>query len=946
VGDTNGSLRFELLGSPRAYRSGEPLALGWPRQQAVLVALLVRAGQLVSRDELADAVWGADPPVTAANVVHGYVARLRKILELGRPRRAPGRVLTSAGRGYVLHLEPGQLDIEVAERQLQRARVARDRGDLPECVAALDAAVALWRGTPLAGVPGPLAEIERARLVDAHLAALEDRAEALLRMGRAAGLAGELSALAAGNPYRERLAGLLMRALYQGSRQADALTAYQRTRQRLVDELGVEPGPYLQGVHRDILRNGDAAGASRPDTSHRSPMGAAQAAPQQLPPAVRHFAGRRAELEALEREAARAAATVVISAIGGTAGVGKTALAIRFAHQVAGRFDDGQLYVNLRGFGPSGGPVSPGEAIRGFLDALAVPPERIPRGLGAQTGLYRSLLAGKRMLLVLDNARDENQVRPLLPGSPGCLVIVTSRNQLTGLAAAEGAHLLNLDVLTEPEARELLARRFGHQRTAAEQRAAGELIELCAHLPLALALVAALASARRQVPIATFVTELRQAGNRLDLLDAGDAATSVRAVFSWSYRNLGAAAARMFRLLGIHRGPDISVPAAASLAGVPAAAARAALAELTRAHLLAEHAPGRFAFHDLLRAYAAEQAEFAEDDAARRAAIHRVLDHYLHTAHAAALMLHPGREALTLATPRQGVTPEDLTGHRQALAWYQAEHQVLLAAVALAADEGFDTHAWQLPWSLVTFLYRRGHWDDWAATQRTALAAARRHGDRAGEARAQLDLGYIGAVSGSYPDAHMHLREALILFRQADDRAGQARVHNALATALEREGHVAEALSHARISLALYRTAGNRAARANALTEVSWLNALLGNHEQALSHGNEALGLHLELSNLHGEAGTWDSLGYANHQLGRYAEAITCYTRALVIRREIGDRQHEADTLTHLGDTYCAAGNTEAAYQAWEQALSILDDLRHPHAENIRVKLVRSECPC
>jgi len=359
-------MRFEVLGPLRAVREGEELALGGPRQQAVLAALLLRAGRPVSRDDLVDAVWGPEAPPTAAGLIHTYVAHLRKILEPARIRGAPGRVLASAGPGYVLRLAAGQLDMQIAEQQLDRARGARVAGDLSTCAAALDTALALWHGTPLAGIPGPLASIERDRLAELRLAALENRAETLLGLNQAAEVIGELSALAARYPFRERLAGLLMRALYRSGRQAEALAAYQRVRRRLVDELGVEPGPELQQLHNDILNSRELVGMAEPGQAAAD----GTTPPRQLPPAVRHFTGRRSELAALAiltREAARAGGTVVISAIGGAAGVGKTALAVHFAHEIATSFPDGQLYVDLRGFAPSGTPVGPGEALRGFL---------------------------------------------------------------------------------------------------------------------------------------------------------------------------------------------------------------------------------------------------------------------------------------------------------------------------------------------------------------------------------------------------------------------------------------------------------------------------------------------------------------------------------------------------------------------------------------------------
>lgn len=941
--DKDGSPRFEVLGPLRAFRGDSELALGWPRQRAVLAALLLRAGQVVSRDELIDSVWGADPPVTAVNVVQAYIAGLRRVLEPGRGHRQPGLLLTSAGPGYVLHVAEGHLDLEVAERHLENARVASAAGNLEAAAAGLESAVAIWRGIPLAGVPGPLAEIERARLAERRLTLLEDRAEMVLRLGRAAGLAGELASLVAEHPFRERLAGLLMRALYQAGRRAEALAVYRSTRQTLVSELGIEPGLTLRRLHDDILSNRDLVAAAE-DTGVPAVVSASPpvpVVPRQLPAAPRQFSGREAELEAL-RALAREAVTgdaVVVATICGTAGVGKSALALRFAHQVADEFPDGQLYADLRGCGISGTPASTQEVIRGVLDAFSVEPARIPADPRSQAGLYRSVLAGKKVVLVLDDAGEEDQVRPLLPGGGGCLVIVTSRHRLTGLAAAHGATLLTLDVLAEDEARDLLARRLGAWRLGAEPGAVGELARLCAGLPLALSIAAARAAGRPQLSLSSLAADLRDERGRLDLLDAGDGARGVRSAFSCSYRALSDPAARMFRLLGVHPGPDVTVPAAASLAGVTAGKASELLAELDREHLVSEHEPGRFAFHDLLRAYAAEQAADEDRAAERDAAIGRMLDHYLYTARAAAVLLHPGREPPFQVNPGPLVVREPLAGYEQASAWLEAECQVLLAAIALAADQGFDRHAWQLPWCLVTFLYRRGQWDQWATIQHVALAAAQRLGDLEGQARAHLDLGYIGVVSGAYRGVRANLREALRMFGQLNDWEGQARAHNAMAGLLEGQRRYREALRHAQLSFELYLTTGNQAAHANALTEVGWIRAQIGDHEQAIGDSMRALDMHRQLGNRHGEGSTWETLGHAHQECGRYARALVCYRNALAIRRELRDIQHEAGVLDNLGDTHHALGHAAAARRAWQQALDILDYLHHPDAEQIRSKL-------
>lgn len=687
--------------------------------------------------------------------------------------------------------------------------------------------------------------------------------------------------------------------------------------------------------------------AASPGTSPEGePKPATPIVPRQLPAAVAKFAGRGAELKVLdgvlERGLADAEApggTVVISAIGGTAGVGKTALAVHWAHQVAGKFPDGQLYVNLRGFDPSGAPVTPSAAIRGFLRALDVHPTRIPLDLDGQAALYRSLLTGRRMLIVLDNARDAAQVRPLLPGSAGSLVIVTSRSRLAGLAASDAAHLLGLDVLTEPEAAELLTARLGAGRIAAEPEAAHDVAALCARLPVALAIAAAIASAAPALPLSGLAAELADTQERLDMLDVGDTAGNIRAVFSCSYRQLGAGTARLFRLLGLHPGPDITAAAAASLAGIPLRQTRRELRALAHASLLGERVPGRYALHDLLRAYAAEQAATVDSRADRRAALGRMLDHYLHTASTAAMLLDPSRDPVDPGLPADGTAPEHPADYDEALVWFDAEHTLLLSAVRLAADAGFDTCARKLPSALVDFLYLRGHWHDMAATQQTAIAAAQRLGDRAGQALASRHLARSQALLGLRQEAQAQYSRALHLSQQLGDHLGEARCHYGLAWSCGHQSRYDTALAHGEQALAAFRAAGHRSGQATALNAIGWFHAHSGGYEQAIACCKQALGLCRELGDRHGEAATLDSLGYASHQLGRYPQAIDYYQQALRLFRELRDRYNHAATLINLGDTRQAAGNLAAAAEAWQQAVAILDGLHHPDADQVHARL-------
>jgi len=974
-------VEFGLLGPLLVRDGGTRLIVSAPRQRVLLAALLLKAGHVVPADELGDALWDGRPPAGARGALHSGMQRLRATLGPA----GSGLILTRPS-GYVIEIGDDELDVRRSGRLASTGQTAAAAGRWEQAADALREALGLWRGEPLADVPSPVLQArETPSLSEQHLHVLASRIEADLHLGRHGELVPELRQLVLAHPLRERFHTQLMAAYYMAGRQADALAAYQHVWRVLDAELGVEPGPELKRLHTQILNADpglipafsrrpppDPAAASRhgslPEPGSRSAAArrAGQAAPSrregpaQLPTAIRHFTGRADELAALSgllASAGMAAGTgtagpgtadprmasgpVVISAIDGPPGIGKTALAVHFAHQVAHRFPDGQLYLNLRGFDPSGTPVTPTAAIRGFLDAFAVEPQQIPASLDAQAALYRSLLAGKRVLVVLDNARDAEQVRPLLPGSPTCLVIVTSRRQLTSLVASEGAHRLALDLLSADEAREMLGRLLGPDRIRADPAATAELIEVCARLPLALSIAAARAAARPGFALATLVGQLKDADARLDRLDAGDAMTNVRTVFSWSCQQLTAPAGRMFRLLGLHPGPDISAPAAASAAGASQAEAWQALGELNRAHLVAEHAPGRFMFHDLLRAYAAEQAAVCDSDAERRAAVHRMLDHYLHTVHAAALLVDPTRHPIELAVAQPGVTPEQLADAGQAVAWFEAECQVLLAVTSQAGGAGFDVHAWQLPWAMARFLDTLARWREWVMAAQDALAAAERLGDQAALADAHHRLGCALDRVRSAEQAESHLEQAVSLYHELGDRTGEANARISLAAACGEQGRNADALSHCRQALALARAARNRAYQALALNSVGWYQAMLGDYQQALSHCRQALALHRECGNRHGESNAWDSLGYAHHQMGEHAAAAACYQQALDLRFELGEHLARAKTLISLGDVQDAGGSPAAARDAWQSALDILSALRHPDAAEARARLHR-----
>jgi len=924
-------VQVRLLGPIDVLTDGGPHQVRGLRRKAVLATLALRPGQVVGTDRLLDAVWGAAAPVTAMNTLQSHVSHLRHVL-------GSKAAILARPPGYVLELGGESTDVQLAERLLRRGSQSADPA---EAVRQLRTALALWRGRSLADVTGlPWLEQQAERLDLLFVQVQLALAEARLAAGEHAQLAPGLEQLAADHPLDERICGQLMLALYRSGRQADALAAYHRLRRTLDAELGIDPGQPLRDLETAILRQDRAIEAPPSAVMLAAPV------PAQLPPAVPVFAGRDAELASLDAMLSAAGghhqagpATVVLSAVSGSAGVGKTALAVHWAHQVAACFPDGQLYVNLRGFDPDGAAMSPAVAVRGFLDALGMPAARIPASLDGQAGLYRSLLAGKRVLVLLDNARDVDQVRPLLPGSPGCLAIVTSRGRLTGLVAAEGALPLTLDLLSADGARDLLSRRIGAARISAEPQAAQEIIERCARLPLALTIAAARVATSPGFPLGVFADELRESTRPLDLFDSGDLATDVRAVFSWSYRALSAGAARLFRLLGLHNGPDIGPAAVASLAGIGQERARALLAELASAHLLAERSPGRYACHDLLRAYASELAHAQESQRARDAAVRGILDHYLHTAHLAAMLMRPTLSPITLEPPQHGAIIGRLKTADDALNWFTAEEATLLAAVRLAADAGLEARSWQLAWSLTTYLLRLGLWNDQIMTCRTGLEAACRSGDQAGQANSLHGLASGYARAGNLSKAQPYFMQALRRFEAVGDQAGQATMHNSLTVLAERRRRPAEMLSHSLRALELYRAAGHRPGQAWVLNNIGYSHALLGDYAQALGYCQRAMAATQELGERCWEAATWHSLAYISHKLGDHGRAITCYHRSLALCLELSDRYNEAATLDHIGGVHRGMGDTEAASRAWTRALRIFDEIGHPDADLVQGKL-------
>jgi len=982
------SVHFAVLGPVRAWRGEQELELGSPQQRAVLAALLLRRERPATLGELLDAVWGEEQPEAAVSVLRTYVSRLRKVLEPGRDTAESPRVIVSVGDGYLVRVQEEALDLAVFEQRVAEAKKLRAGGEVSAAAELLHTALGGWQGAALAGLPGPLAESERSRLDEERLAALETRLALDVELGHHGEVIAELISMTRTHPLREQLCRLLMLALYRSGRQAEALEAYRRTRGILVSELGIEPGASLRDLHDRILAvdvsleaDGSVAAdaheapdlprqldlSHQPDLPHQpepahQPDPAQRPDPQaepvlpvpvhtavrpaQLPADLPTFVGRSAELDrirALLTKNSKASDTLVISAIGGMAGIGKTTLAVHWAHEIADRFPDGQLYINLRGFGPSGLVAAPGEVIRIFLDALGVPPMRMPTGLEAQAALYRSMLAQRRVLILLDNARDADQVRPLLPGSPGCLVIVTSRNQLTGLVVGEGAHPVTLDQLTSAEAHELLARRLGTERLATEPQATDEIITRCARLPLALAIVAAYASAHPGFPLSAIAEELRDSHGSLDAFAGGDITTDVRAVFSWSYHALSAPGASLFRLMGLHSGPDLSVSAVAALAGLTSRETRSLLGELTRAHLVIEHFRGRYTRHDLLRVYAAERADAEERAPEQARAGDRLFAWYVHTADAAYLHLTPRRHRIPLEPLPDGCRPLDFGTYEEALQWCETERANLVCAVRHAVDIGHAGYAWRLPAVLWGFFYLRSHNHDWLDTASMGLAAARAAQDRRGVAQGLADTAAALRVHGRFDEAIEHQRQAMAACRDLGDAAGRVAAVGNLGDAYLQAGRLDKAVEYNRRALVIARLTGTGWVEGITLANLGDAYQRQGRYDEAIDCLEEALTILITGGNRWVEGVVLDILGTVHSRQDRHDEAVEYYRRALKTHRDVGNRWGEGHTLGNLGDVQLAAGERTFARDSWREALAIFAEFGHPDAEGVRERLGRLE---
>jgi DNA-binding SARP family transcriptional activator len=979
--ERDGEGRFRILG-PLEIRAGEAWA-GVPavKWRALLAALLLNAGQIVPTDRLIGEIWGEKPPASAANLVSVYVHRLRRLLgETG------GTVLVTRSPGYLIMPGSGEVDADRFTAAVTEGRRALDGGDPGRAAGLLAAALELWRGRALADVPStPLVSAESDRLEDSRVGAQVLLAEAELAIGRHAQVVPGLRRLLADHPLREELWALLLRALHGAGRQAEALEAYAKAREVIADELGVDPGPQLQQIYHQIL-NADATSAAagappaaprRPTALSPAPVPAPRApgaaenggdggpgergtpagsqtgpdepsagppgrpvpaaplppmpAPAELPADIADFTGRSAQVEELRGLLKGAGGggspgAVPVVLVMGSGGLGKTALAVHAAHHLASQFPDGQLYVNLLG---ATTPAEPGEVLARFLRDLGVDGARIPVGLEERAGQYRTRLAGKRVLILLDDARDAAQVAPLLPGSASCAVLITSRHAMPELV---GASVMDLDVLPPAEARDLFTTMVGQRRAAADTAATEGVLTACAGLPLAIRIAGARLAARGGWSVAALGERLADERRRLDELRVGNLA--VRASFEVSFAALARQAGpgtidptAAFRLLGLWTGPSFSLPAATALLGQDENVTSDALEMLVDAHLLETLGADRYRFHDLLRVYAADRARTEESPHAQREAITRLLSWYLHTTENAANAISAQRRQVPIGTPPPGVAPLPFATLDEALAWCDDERLGIVAATRLAAQAGLYEIAWKLPATAMMYFFRRSHWLNWISSHNIGLESARATGDRLGEGWMLNNLGMVYALQRR-EESVACFEQALTINRELDNGAGEAQAATNAANAYFELSRYAEALDAAERSLVIQRRVGDRYGEGITLGILGGSCRELGRPQAAVEYLQQALAIFRDLGDLDAEAVSLDDLGDTYLGLGEVTHAISYLRDSLAIRRAIGHQRGQAATLLLLGRAHVSASEPEMARDLLGQALGLFEELR------------------
>ena len=937
-------LRLQIMGPLRLWR-GEREIDGGPRQQRCLLAvLLAREGRPVSTSDLIDLIWGPESPVSAVNVVHKYVGALRRLLEPDVPTRSPGSYLLRDGSGYRFTAAPETLDLVAFRRSVALAKSALRRDDPARAFDDYLNALQLCQGP--AGdalADGPAAAATFAGIDGEFFDAVIAAAELAVRLRQPARVLVPLRLAAEMGRLNEPVHVSLVTTLAAAGHQAEALSAYHAIRIRLSEELGIDPGRDLRDAQRRALTQAAMAPAEEAVAVPSWPVPLVR--PAQLPPDLPLFVGRAPELASLQdlvagmRAAGRTSPLVV--AMDGMGGVGKSTLAAHFAHQVASDFTDGQLFLDLQGDLGEEESVSAGDALRSLLYGLGVPASGVPDTFDARTGMYRSLTAGKRILVLLDNVRDASQVRPLLPNSAESLVLVTSRRSLVGLAAFDGAHLMQVDLPDLLAARELLERRLAASpgRTGGDLAGAAivdEIIELCGRLPLALAILAARIAARPRLSLVTVAAELRDGAHRLEAFPGGRGLSDPRTAFSWSYRQLSPGAARLFRLLSVALVPGVTGAATVSLSGRDPVGTRAELAELAEAALVTEHEDSRFTSHVLVKAYADELFRAEEPAAERRAATDRLLQYYLHSSFNAQVVLEPNRTPIEPPPPLPGVVPERPATYDAALTWFASQREVLKEAVRLAADAGHGIVPWQLAITMQQYLQWAGYFQDWEDVMGVALHAARRSHEAVGEAHVLRSLAGAHHLFGANDESLRLLADALRIFEERDMRLEQGLVHNNFHRVFSALGRHDRALEHSEKALSLFRVIGHRRAEILSLLFSGKSFAALGRPQESSRILRRALELNQRIGRGHEEGEIRSAIAHNLAEVGCTAEALEQLELSAEVAERVVDRPLHFDALRQTAELLIAAGDVPGAERACERARTVLQALQGGGTDSMR----------
>ncbi|MGR3931571.1 AfsR/SARP family transcriptional regulator [Streptomyces sp. BRA346] len=902
-------LYFTVLGPVRAWRGDEAVSTGSPQQRALLAALLLRGGRTATAPELVDGLWGTEPPEAAIAALRTYASRLRKAFG------PDSEILVSESGGYAIRIGLGSLDTDVAEQLTAEAEKAQHSGDRVRARDLFNKVLDLWDGEPLAGVPGPYAETQRTRLDEWHRSLIETRLDLDLELGHHSEAVSELTALTASYPLRERLRELLMLALYRSGRQAEALAVYADTRRLLADELGVDPRPELSALHQKILEADAELAVAAHASEEPSGGGTSFVRPAQLPATVSDFTGRAPFIKELSDQLATAEGRVMaVSAVAGIGGVGKTTLAVHVAHAARHQFPDGQLYVDLQGSGPL--VADPGAVLGSFLRALGTADNAIPDGVEERAALFRSLLDGRRVLTLLDNARDAAQVRPLLPGTPGCAALITSRHRMVDL---ESAHLVDLDVMSPDEALVLFTRIVGEERVASERDAAMDVVAACGFLPLAIRIAASRLASRRTWTVSALAGKLGDERRRLDELRAGDLA--VKATFELGYGQLEPQQARAFRLLGLADGPDISLAAAAAVLDMDIDDAEDLLESLVDTSLLESASPGRYRFHDLVRLYARACAERDEMPPAERdAALSRLLDFYLSSAARVFALARPGDRLVDHLEPTR-YPGLDFQNREAALDWLFAESNCLLACIRQSADGDTVRRAADLLLTTKDVGESGANSYQYQVAAQTVCDAALAARDTHAEARARMMLTHMYRMTSNFDQADAEARRAIDL--AGDDPVPGCEAPNDRGIIALYQSRYQEAEDHFRQALRAFQADDNLPGIAGAMCNVSRAHAAMGLTDSAIDLASQGIEIYSSLGLTLRVANGKFALGIALHQAGRYTEALDQLTGALELFRENRQRLWEGSTHARLAEVHLSAHRPKEAALHAEQALAL-----------------------